>query len=1049
MKRSGYIFLCVMLMLACASSGYAATSTIAGTHAIELTDGSSQTYTNETVSKTGDATGSSDGDSGYDWTGSNAAVFASGGSTLTITGGTVTSKAVGGNAVFSYGGNLNGSNSGDGTKIIISDTTITTSNNNSGGIMVTGGGIISADNLTVTTEGGSSAAIRSDRGGGTISVKGGTYTANGQGSPAIYSTAKITGSDVKLVSEIAQVVVIEGGNSVTLNNATLDAHHTELNGNDSFYQAVLIYQSMSGDASDGASSFTMTGGSLTNTKGDIFHVTNTTTTIILSGVAITNNDSSGYLLRASAGKWGDSGSNGGKVTLNANSQTLAGNILVDSSSRLNMSLYGTSTFTGAVNTSGQSGAVKVTVSEGTTWNLTADSYISAIVNNGTITLGGYKLYVNGTEYDGTSKSAGSYDDSDTKPSSDDETINPPVITTESLKEATIGKLYSVQLKADGSTPITWSADSELQDGFTLNEKTGYIKGRPTVHASYSIKITAKNEAGSTSKTFTLDVLDIKPVIKGFSAKTAKIGMPYKIEFKTSKGTGSIAWEISDDLPAGLSFDPVSAELSGIPSATFNSYVRVSATNSGGSAEKRFKLTVKSQKPAVKFDNMGSAVKGQPYTASASVTGSNPITVTVDNVPAGVTYEYVPKDSAVNFTGTPTDWGSFKVKITAQNEGGKTSKTKNLKVNSAPSITTTSLKDATAGKSYSMALKADGTKKITWTLSEGSSLPSGISLKGTGKLSGKAAADGTHTIKFVAANDYGSDSKYLTLKVSPIAPKIKTPSLKRGTAGEAYSVSLKADGTPPLEWGYTGTLPEGITFSNGTFSGKSAKAFSGNVAVTLSNSGGSVSKTYALVIKAVKPSITTASLPAGTKGQEYSATLQATGTPDIKWSWSGNPSGLTLNADTGAISGTPTEAGTFRVKVTATNDAKAVSKTIRLTIADTEAASDNAALPETELPEGESVVLSGDLMILAELGAISIDVSGMYDFEAELSGDAEIGARMYWLANASEPSEDDTIAEFADDTGQEIEAVPENRKVRVSVWLRAGITYEPVIAVEKK
>lgn len=377
------------------TTGETYTSTTASTHALSLTSGSAS-YSDITVTKTGDATGSSDGTSGYDWTGSNAAVFASGGGTLTITSADISSSAVGGNAVFSYGGNLNGSNSGNGTTIKISDSTITTTKNNSGGIMATGGGVITAENLTITTAGGSSAAIRSDRGGGTITVNGGTYTANGQGSPAIYSTAEITGSDVTLNSGIAQVVVIEGGNSVTLTDSTLNANHTTFNGNDSYYQAVLIYQSMSGDASDGSSSFTMTDGSITNANGDIFHVTNTTTTITLSGVSITNNDTSGNFLRASSGKWGTSGSNGGNVTLNASGQDISGNIIVDSSSSLALSLKDSSTFSGAVNTTGQAGTVSVTIEEGSTWILTGNSYVTSINDTSRVTKGSYTLYVNGT-----------------------------------------------------------------------------------------------------------------------------------------------------------------------------------------------------------------------------------------------------------------------------------------------------------------------------------------------------------------------------------------------------------------------------------------------------------------------------------------------------------------------------------------------------------------------------------------------------------------------------------------------------------------------------
>ena len=381
-------------------SGVTYTSSTAFENAL-LINGAKSSYKNITVTKTGDASGQSEN---YDWYGTNAAVLAKGGANVTISGAdtTIHSNAVGGNAVFAYGGNsgMNTNNSGDGTSIIIIDATITTESNNSGGIMVTGGGMIDATELTVTTSGGSSAAIRSDRGGGTISVLGGTYTTNGVGSPAIYSTAEISVTDADLTSNVAQVVVIEGGNSVDLYETRLTANHTQLNGQDTSYQAVLIYQSQSGDASNGASSFTMAGGSLTNAQGDIFHVTNTTTTITLSeSIAITNNDSSGAFLRASTDSWGSSGNNGGKVTLNADGQTINGNMLVDSVSSLTLNMSNSSAFNGAINPSGQTGSVSVVIDSTSTWTLTGNSYVSSITNNGgTINPNGYTLYVNGQAY---------------------------------------------------------------------------------------------------------------------------------------------------------------------------------------------------------------------------------------------------------------------------------------------------------------------------------------------------------------------------------------------------------------------------------------------------------------------------------------------------------------------------------------------------------------------------------------------------------------------------------------------------------------------------
>ena len=186
------------------------------------------TISDPTVTKTGD----SDGGDNCNFYGLNAAVLVKDGATVTISGGTVTSDASGANGVFCYGGNggQNGAD-GDGTTLNIYDTVITTTGDGSGGIMTTGGGITNAYNLTVETSGQSSAAIRTDRGGGTVVVDGGSYTSNGLGSPAIYSTADITVANAQLTSNLSEGVCIEGLNSITLNNCNLTASNTKCNGN--------------------------------------------------------------------------------------------------------------------------------------------------------------------------------------------------------------------------------------------------------------------------------------------------------------------------------------------------------------------------------------------------------------------------------------------------------------------------------------------------------------------------------------------------------------------------------------------------------------------------------------------------------------------------------------------------------------------------------------------------------------------------------------------------------------------------------------------------
>ncbi len=363
-----------------------------GGHAIHA-DGETVSYDNISVKKTGD----SEGDEA-DFYGENSAVFAENGANLTITNAEINTSGKHANAVFSYG---------EGTTVTISDSTIHTKEDTSGGIMTTGGGTTIANDLNVVTEGNSSAPIRSDRGGGTVTVNGGYYESNGTGSPAIYSTADITANDAELVSNVSQGVVVEGKNSVTLNNSTLTANNTKKNSNKSeYFQAVMLYQSMSGDADEGTAAFSMTDGSLTSLNGGMFFVTNTSAEIYLNNV--TMNYASDDFLRISQAGWGSEGSNGGNVTFTAEKQKLEGLITVDEISILNYYLTAASDYSGAINTEGAAGAVYVELDEDSTWTLSGDSYITSLsCDEDAIDLNGYTLYVNGEKYSEGSASQGS------------------------------------------------------------------------------------------------------------------------------------------------------------------------------------------------------------------------------------------------------------------------------------------------------------------------------------------------------------------------------------------------------------------------------------------------------------------------------------------------------------------------------------------------------------------------------------------------------------------------------------------------------------------
>ena len=350
------------------------------------------TLTGIKVDKTAGATSNTEDGDFY---GMNAGLLATDGATVTIKDATVNTSAQNGNGIFSYG---------QGTTVNVADTKITTTADNSGGIQTTGGATMNATNLTVETAGNSAAAVRSDRGGGRVVVDGGTYTSKGYNSPAIYSTANITAKNGTFTAQNSEALVIEGQNSITLENTNVTGNmsSTEGSSSDNNVHNVMIYQSMSGDAESGTATFTMKGGTLTGHNGDQIYVTNTHSVITLEDVTITNQDTSGRLLAvlgndATRG-WGTAGANGGQVELTTTNQTLTGAIEVDTVSTLNFTMGKGTNFTGTINivenaeggTAVDNNAV-ITVEEGATWTLTGNVKITSLTNKGTINLNGYTI----------------------------------------------------------------------------------------------------------------------------------------------------------------------------------------------------------------------------------------------------------------------------------------------------------------------------------------------------------------------------------------------------------------------------------------------------------------------------------------------------------------------------------------------------------------------------------------------------------------------------------------------------------------------------------
>jgi hypothetical protein len=447
--------------------------------------------------------------------------------------------------------------------------------------------------------------------------------------------------------------------------------------------------------------------------------------------------------------------------------------------------------------------------------------------------------------------------------------------------------------------------------------------------------------------------------------SATVGSAYSASLAATGGTGPDRWSVTDgSLPNGLSIDPASGSLSGTPTSSAPATFTVEVVDQSvppQSTTAAFSITPAPEPETVVLSASASTVDvGTPDTLTATVTpdgtvlpagtitffnGATPI-ATCQNLTLSTESPYSaacslvatnPGDESItaDFSGDAYELGADSAAVTVDE----------VLVSTPLTIQTTKLPDAAVGNAYTTGLSAaGGTGAYSWAITAGT-LPAGLTLDpATGIISGVPTSTGTVSLTVTVtdsaeAPDTANAVVTITVGDEPTAVNLAA-AFTTVTTGQPDTLTATVTATGSIS--PTGTVSftsdgvirpgcENVPLST-------AAPFEASCTVTYTT-GGSYTETAQyiapdgqagnpsnpVVIAALAPvaplTITTTTLPGGTIRQAYISSIKASGgTTPYRFSLTTGslPPGLTLNRITGAISGTPSSAGTFPTQITVTD-----------------------------------------------------------------------------------------------------------------------------------